>query len=668
MRDPSGRGYAARVRRWLNRVTAREAQGADARELAARMDAQLERLRHAEAELKVQGEALRKALAQADRERRRYRELFHGAPVPYLTTTVEGRIRDINVEAARLLHLQPSQAPGKPLPAFVRDPAELRSRLARLARMEGMQDWSTEVVPRDGQPIPVEMSAAAVDAPDGEALEILWLLRDTRHERAAQVRERQLHQEQAARAAIVRVAERSRQLADMSGRLMGIVDPAAVWTTAATILEAQATAVALLEFEAGDGADPEVRVRGIGGNRAARRRLDAVLGRALDLARAAESLGIPVDIMVRIARGGEPEVAPSRDEAAAHIEGEAAPHGDGEAAKHGDGEAAGDGNAEAAPHGDGEAAEDGEREAEGWTGPALVVALRGRDSTLGAMVLRLGPDANVGEELLVNGHLSDRIALALETARLFQEVVLARRKAEEAGAAETDFLSMISHELRTPLTAMVSYAQLLEERVDELPGKLRRYAHQIAAAAHHQRELVEQVIAYQGLQRHPSGGDPEELDFRDVAHFAVGLVRPQVADRPIALEADLPDDPVRGTCDAGKLRQILANLLANALRHTEEGHVRLSLRPRGRWVEVRVEDTGQGIPPEELPRIYDRFWRGASARTHSGSGLGLTIVRELVTRMQGEIRVASQVGVGTTFTVRLPRQSPPRGAAGVLGS
>jgi PAS domain S-box-containing protein len=628
MRDPTGRDYAARVRSWLNRVTAGDAQGADARELASRLDAQLAQLRQAEEELKVQGEALRDALEQADRERRRYRELFHGAPVPYLTTAVDGRIRDINVEAARLLHLQPSHARGKPLPVFVRDPAGLRSRLARLGGMERIEAWSTEVIPRGGQAIPVEISAAAVDAADGEALEILWLLRDTRHEHAAQVRERQLHQEQAARAAIVRVAERARQLADMSGRLMGIVDPAAVWTTAATILEGQATAVALLEFDPDDGSDPEGRVRGIGGTRAARRRLEPLLGRELDLARAAEALGIPGDMLASVARQGEPEVAP----------------------------------------GAGEPAAPGDGDAEDWTGPALVVPLRGRDTMLGAMVLRLRPDANVGEELLVNRHLADRIALALETARLFQEVVLARRRAEEAGAAEADFLSMISHELRTPLTAMVSYAQLLEERVDELPEKLRRYAHQISAAAHHQRELVEQVIAYKGLQRLPPGGDPEELDFRDVVNFAIGLVRPQVEDRPIALETDLPDGPVRGTCDAGKLRQILANLLANALRHTDEGRVRLSLRPAGQWVELEVADTGEGIPPEELPRIYDRFWRGAAARTRTGSGLGLTIVRELVTRMQGEIRVDSQVGVGTTFTVRLPRESPPRGAAGVLSS
>jgi PAS domain S-box-containing protein len=624
MDDRTGRDYAARVRSWLNRVRSRGSQGADAHELTTRLDAQLAELRHAEEELRLQGEALSMALAEADRERRRYRELFQDAPVAYLTTDVEGRIRDINSAAARLLHIPPSKAPGRFLPSFVRDPAGITARLARLSRREPVEDWSTELLPRDGHGIPVELSAAAVDGMEGEPSEILWLLRDIRHEHAAQVRERELHQEQAARAAMARVAERARQLAEMSGQLMGILDPAAVWTTAATILEGQATAVVLLEFEPRDGGDVEVRVRGIGGTLTARRRLDALLGRGLDLGQAGDALRIPVDLLAHVAHAGEPQVVPAAHQGAAR----------------------GDAGPDAADR------------------PVLVVPLRGRDTILGAMVMQLRPDANVGEEMLMDRHLSDRIALALETAQLFQEVVLARRRAEEAGAAEADFLSMISHELRTPLTAIVSYAELLQERMEELPDNLRRYARQIAAAAHHQRELVEQILSYKGLQREPPGGDPEELDFRDVATFAIGLVRPQVEDRPIELETDLPPIPVRGTCDAGKLRQILANLLANAVRHTEAGHVRLSLTLRDPWVELRVQDTGEGIPIDDVPRIYDRFWRGASARAHAGSGLGLTIVRELVTRMHGEVRVDSEPGVGTTFTVRLPRVAPPRGMVG----
>jgi signal transduction histidine kinase len=598
-------GSAAKVRQWLDRLRNRLTGQPGSWALTARLESQRE-------ELKA-------AFEQADRERTRYQDLFHGTPAAYLTTDVEGRIRDINVHAARLLHVPPAHAVGKPLSVYVRDPDGVRPLLARLSRKATTRDWETEVLPGDTPPIPVQLSPTAVLGPDGIVEEIRWLLRDVRNERVAHEREWELEQEQAARTTMARVAERARHLADASGRLMGVLEPNEVWSTAASILEAHATAIALVEI-AGDGVGsdtPDLRVRGVGGTRAARRRLQPLLHRSLDLRDMHEALGIPDDLLRDALRRGKPEVVPGR---AARMS----------------------------------------RPDEQWdpaTESGLIVPLKGRHTMLGAMVIWLRPEANVGEEMLVSRHLADRVALALETAQLFQEVVHARRRAEEAGAAEADFLSMISHELRTPLTAIVSYATLLDEHSDAMPDNLRRYARQIAAAAHHQRELVEQILSYKGLQGERAAGETEELDFRDVAKFAVGLVRPQLEGRPVELETRLPDSPVRGTCDAGKLRQILTNLLANAIRHTHRGHVQLSVDAGQDWVEFRVLDTGEGIPAEDLPRIYDRFWRGRSARQHTGSGLGLTIVRELVARMHGDIEVESEPEAGTTFTVRLPRRA-----------
>jgi signal transduction histidine kinase len=605
MAERTSRGSAAKVRRYLDRLRSRLTGRADARELAARLESQRE-------ELKA-------ALEQANRERTRYHELFHDAPAAYLTTDVGGRIRDINLAAARLLHVPPAHAVGKPLSVYVRDPDGIRPILARLARKEVTTDWETAVLPGDAPPIPVQLSPTPVAGPGGTAGEIRWLLRDVRNERVADEREWELQQEQAARTTMARVAERARHLADASGRLMGVLEPNEVWSTAASILEAHATAIALVEI-AGERLDPdtELRVRGVGGTQAARRRLEPLLHRSLDLRHTHDALGIPDDLLSAAIRRGKPEVIPGRASPVSR------PDEEGDAA-----------------------AQSG-----------LIVPLKGRHTMLGAIVIWLRPEANVGEEMLVNRHLADRVALALETAQLFQEVVRARRRAEEAGAAEADFLSMISHELRTPLTAIVSYATLLEEHAEALPDNLRRYARQIAAAAHHQRELVEQILSYKGLQRERAGDETEELDFRDVASFAVGLVRPQVEGRPIELETHLPDAPVRGTCDAGKLRQILTNLLANAVRHTDCGYIQLSVDAGRDWVEFRVRDTGEGIPAEDLPRIYDRFWRGPSARQHTGSGLGLTIVRELVARMHGDIEVESELDAGTTFTIRLPRVAP----------
>lgn len=604
MAEGTSRGSSAKVRRWLGTLRSRLTGRAGTRELEARLEAQ-------RAELTA-------ALDEATRERRRYQALFHDAPAAYLTTDLEGRIRDINVAAARLLHVPPTHAVGKPLAVYVADPDRIPDLLTRIARREPVTDWGTEVLTGDAPPIPVELSPTRVDGVDGIAVEIRWLLRDVRNERVAHEREWELQQEQAARTAMARVAERARHLADSSGRLMGVLEPDEVWSTAASILEVHAVAIALVEIVGEKlDADTELRVRGVGGTRAARRRLEPLLRRSLDVVGAHDALGIPDDLLSEAIRRGKAGVIPPRPPRRSRP--------------------------------------DDEWEAAAESG--LIVPLKGRHTMLGAMVIWLRPEANVGEEMLVSRHLADRVALALETAQLFQEVVRARRRAEEAGAAEADFLSMISHELRTPLTAIVSYASLLDDHAEAMPDNLRRYARQIAAAAHHQRELVEQILSYKGLQREAVEDDIEELDFRDVANFAVGLVRPQLEGRAIELETHLPDAPVRGTSDAGKLRQILTNLLGNAVRHTHRGHVRLSVEAGQDWVEFRVRDTGEGIPAEDLPRIYDRFWRGRSAREHTGSGLGLTIVRELVARMHGDIDVESEPDAGTTFTVRLPRRA-----------
>jgi PAS domain S-box-containing protein len=601
--DPISRDYAATVRAWLDNVRPAQGDARDAEELEAQIEAQLEELRAAEEELRVQGAELQDTIEHADQQRRRYQDLFDHAPVAYLITDAAGLIQEINAAAVALLRLTPAEAAREPLPLFVRDPADLRRRLGQLARLERVEDWVTEIVPPGGAPIAVQISAKAVGTPDREP-EIRWLLRDISHEQAAQRRERALHREQAARAATQRVAERARYLAEVSGDLMGVLDPDDVWRAAAAALRPAGTAALLVELdqEAGVAGEP-VMVRAATGSLASGHDLNELENGPLD-EETALTMGMSLRNIVEAVHRGEPDVLPGPDAGSS----------------------------------------------------CLVIPLRTRDATHGAIVLWLRPEANVGEELLVNRHLGDRIALALETARLFQEVVRTRRQAEEAGAAEADFLSMVSHELRTPLTAIVSYAELLEARVDDMPEQLRRYARQVSAAAEHQRQLVERILSFKRVQSVGAGGQPEALDFRDIAQFAVGLVRPQVEDKPVELVTELPAGAVRGSCDPGMLRQVLANLLANAVRHTDRGHVRLSLTHSDEWVELTVEDTGSGISPADLPRIYDRFWRGAvTGHERAGSGLGLTIVRELVHHMHGQISVDSEVGVGTRFTVRIPR-------------
>jgi signal transduction histidine kinase len=406
----------------------------------------------------------------------------------------------------------------------------------------------------------------------------------------------------AERVAMERVAKRAAYVSEASRRLMGVVEPGDVWRTAAAIVAEYAAAVALVEAVE----DTTVVVRAVAEAGNGPGHLTPLVGREYDVRDPqATLLGVPATRIGAAIQRAEPEVVT--------IAGE---------------------------------------------GTALVVPLRAHVSARGAMVVRLKGGVSLREELVVSRHVAERIALALETALLFKEVVRARRGAEVATEMEADFLAVVSHEVRTPLTAIVSYAELLTQRADELPDKVAHYAQQIAAAASHHRQLVEQILSYRRLRQGEDDVSAEPLDFRHAAQFAASLTRP-FKDGEVDLILDLPEDPVRGSADVGKLRQILANLLTNAIRHTREGQVRIALEAGDGWVVFRVEDTGEGIPAESLPRIFERFWRGpARSDQPRGSGLGLTITRELVDRMGGEIEVKSEPGVGTKVTVRLPRTWP----------
>jgi PAS domain S-box-containing protein len=557
------------------------------------------------------GADLRGELERALREGERFAELFMGAPVPYLVTDANGVILEANRAATAMLQVPLPEVRGRSLADFVGDPQDLRTRLSRLLAPESSGPWETEVTPRGGGLLLTEILASSASDPADGTPQIWWILRDVRDERASREREREIQREAVTRAALERVAERARFLSEASGQLVGVLDVQSVWDTAAALFARHAAGVALLERLD----EHRVRVRAAGGEEAFRSELLPLVGTVVDLA--ADRTGdwrLPLahlrSTLVRVA----PRMVPAASQGPA-------------------------------PH-----------------GGALLIPLRAEHPVSGVVVAWLPPDRRPNEEMLMHQHLADRVSLALEAATLYEEVVRARRRAEEATAAEADFLAMVSHELRTPLTAIVSYAELLEGFAGDLPPKLARYARQIAGAAKHQRQLVEQILNYKQVQREGEDAlEEEELDFRDVVQFSVAMVRPQAAGRPVEVATEVPATPMMGLCDSGKLRQVLANLLSNAIRHTSVGHVVVRLGQEEGDVVLEVEDTGDGIQPEDLPRIYDRFWRGPSADEEAGgSGLGLTITRDLVARMGGSIDVVSEAGRGTTFTVRLPRRAPPR--------
>jgi signal transduction histidine kinase/ActR/RegA family two-component response regulator len=230
--------------------------------------------------------------------------------------------------------------------------------------------------------------------------------------------------------------------------------------------------------------------------------------------------------------------------------------------------------------------------------------------------------------------------------------------AEEANHLKDEFLATVSHELRTPLNAVLGWARMLESK--QLPPDRARHAiatieRNASALAH----LIEDLLDVSRIVAGTLHLTPQAVDLVAVAQAALDAVRPLAATKNVQL-AFSPDpealEQVSG--DAGRLQQVIWNLLANAIKFTPEGgRVALFIERSNDDMQVRVVDTGQGISPDFLPHIFERFRQadGATTRRHTGLGLGLAIVRQLVELHGGSVHAASEgVGRGATFTVRLP--------------
>jgi signal transduction histidine kinase/ActR/RegA family two-component response regulator len=230
--------------------------------------------------------------------------------------------------------------------------------------------------------------------------------------------------------------------------------------------------------------------------------------------------------------------------------------------------------------------------------------------------------------------------------------------AEQANHLKDEFLATVSHELRTPLNAVLGWARMLGAK--QLPPG--RAKHAIATIERNALALAHIIDDLLDVSRIVAGTlrlAPQPVDLVAVAQAALDVVRPLAATKNVQL-AFSPDlevlEPVSG--DAGRLQQVIWNLLANAIKFTPEGgRVGVFIERSNDYMEVRVVDTGQGISPDFLPHVFERFRQAddATTRRHTGLGLGLAIVRQLVELHGGTVHAASEgVGRGATFTVRLP--------------
>ena len=231
------------------------------------------------------------------------------------------------------------------------------------------------------------------------------------------------------------------------------------------------------------------------------------------------------------------------------------------------------------------------------------------------------------------------------------------RSLRELNAMKNDFVATVSHELRTPLTSIVSFASLLGEGPPGLSSDQSEYLAIIQRNADRLIGLVGDLLLIARVEFGTLEIDPRPFDVADLARNATGTLGPEAAKRSVTLDLDLDPDPAPVIADEGRIEQVLANLLSNALKFTPAGGT-VTVRTRrtpGAWT-VSVEDTGIGIPKAELDQLFERFFRGSNTRPdqHPGTGLGLAICHAIVGLHGGALDVASEEGRGTRVTVRLP--------------
>ena len=270
--------------------------------------------------------------------------------------------------------------------------------------------------------------------------------------------------------------------------------------------------------------------------------------------------------------------------------------------------------------------------------PPLDQALRGEvtvergDRTLSITAARLGPGAGAG-------------------------VVWTLRDISERARVErvkSDFVATASHELRSPLTSIKGFVELLGSS-DALGERERQFVDVILLSTDRLVDLVNDLLDVARLEAGKVEVHPRLVDLTEVVKEVAALLAPRLADKGQRLEIDPPEILPRAVADPVRVRQIVTNLMSNAHQYTDPGgSIAVTLGARGGAVELAVSDTGRGMTPEDLEHAFDRFVRREDGG--SGSGLGLWIVKSLVDLHGGSIRVDSTVGVGSTFTVRLPAQ------------
>jgi signal transduction histidine kinase len=311
---------------------------------------------------------------------------------------------------------------------------------------------------------------------------------------------------------------------------------------------------------------------------------------------------------------------------------------------------------------------------------AILVPLEVRGTTVGVLTVVSAEQRRRYQQadLDLVAEIGNRAALAVQHAQLYRqseqarallekqavemevqadELRAARQAAEEAAEAKSGFLATMSHELRTPLSAIINYTELLRMGVPEpLPPRAALKIERIERASHHLLSVIDEILSFSRLEAGRERVQREPTDLAELANEIVAIIEPLAAAKSLEFRAQLTPSPGTVVTDARKVRQILINLLGNAVKFTDAGGIEFAMELSNGRLRIRVADTGIGIPAENLEHVFEPFRQldHSRAREVQGSGLGLAVSRRLARLLGGDIQVSSEVGRGSAFVVDIP--------------
>ncbi|MCD6302928.1 MAG: response regulator [Anaerolineae bacterium] len=291
------------------------------------------------------------------------------------------------------------------------------------------------------------------------------------------------------------------------------------------------------------------------------------------------------------------------------------------------------------------------------TGPALVQPMLLHDRVLGfiSVARQPGEPSFAQDEIEFLSVLASQVAIALENARLLQEIRDAYDRLAEIDHLKSEFISIAAHELRTPLAVILAYATLLEE---EATGTMQEHLGQVVLAAMQLKSIIDEMVS---LRRIDTGQQQVELTnvaLDEVAARVVDELQPIIHQKAHQVTVDIPAETPTARADKQVVSLILGNIVSNAIKFTPpEGSIHISAAGDDHYVTLCVRDSGVGIPEDQLERVFDRFYQVEASlrRRHGGIGLGLAVAREMAELVDGQLWAESPADGGAAFYLRLPR-------------